>query len=321
MNESPETESRAHSPTATAVGLAERRRIAVTGATGFIGRALLRHLRQAGHEVRRIGRSGDADVRWNPAAGTMDAAGLDGVDAVIHLAGEQIAQRWTAEARQRILDSRVDGTRLIAQTCAAMRVTPEVLVCSSAVGIYGDRGDLWLDESSETGSDFLADVCRRWEAAAQPARDVGMRVVHLRTGVALSPEGGALGKMLLPFQMGVGGRLGAGTQWMSWISRHDLVRAMLFAVESPELSGPVNAVAPEPVTNATFASTLGRVLRRPAVLPVPRFALRAMYGRMAEETILASQRVRARALEAAGFAFTHPTLASALRFELAEAQQ
>ncbi len=318
MNEA--TQPRTLSPKPTAVGLAERRRIAITGASGFIGRALVRHVREAGHEVRRVGRSANADIRWDPAAGTIDAGGLEGIDAVIHLAGEQIAQRWTDDARRQIRDSRVDGTRLIAGTCAAMRVTPEVLVCSSAIGIYGDRGDLWLDESSKTGTDFLSSVGREWEAAAQPARDAGMRVVHLRTGVVLNPEGGALGKMLLPFQLGVGGRLGPGTQWLSWISRHDLVRAMLFAVESPELSGPVNATAPEPVTNATFASTLGRVLRRPAALPAPTFALRAVYGRMAVETILASQRVRSRALEAAGFAFTHPTLASALRFELAEAR-
>lgn len=295
------------------------RRIAITGASGFIGGVLVPFLAAAGHEVRGVGRGVRSDVRWDPANGSIDAPALDGVDTVIHLAGESVAQRWTPAVRRAILDSRVQGTRLIAETCAAMDVRPEVLVCSSAIGIYGDRGDEWLDETSAAGDGFLADVVRAWEAAAQPARAAGIRVVHMRTGVVLNPEGGALGKMMLPFQLGAGGRLGAGTQWMSWISRHDLFRAMSFAVQSPEMSGPVNAVAPEPVTNATFASTLGRVMRRPSALPVPAFALHALYGAMAEETILASQRVRASALEAAGFAFVHPTLSSALRFELGEA--
>jgi len=255
-------------------------------------------------------------VRWDPARGMLDAAGLEGVDTVVHLAGENVGRRWTAARRREIVESRVRGTRLLAESCARLTTKPEVLVSASAIGIYGVRGDEWLEESSATGDDFLAEVGRAWEDATAPARDAGIRVVHLRIGIVLNPAGGALAKMLLPFQLGVGGRLGSGRQWMSWISREDLVGAIHHALQTPSLQGPVNAVAPAPVTNAEFTRTLARVLRRPALAPVPAVALRALFGEMAQGTVLASQRVRPTVLEASGFRFAHPTLAQALRFEL-----
>ena len=292
------------------------RRVAITGASGFIGRALSASLKADGVSVVRIGRGAGSDVQWDPAAGRLDASALEGVEAVIHLAGASIAERWTAERKRVIRESRVQGTRLIAERCARLATRPAVLVCASAIGIYASRGDEWLDETSSPGDDFLAGVVRDWEAAAEPARAAGIRVVHVRTGIALNPRGGALGKMLLPFQLGVGGRLGSGRQWMSWISLEDLVRVFRFAMETPAISGPMNATAPEPVTNRTFASTLARVLKRPALVPVPTFALRALLGEMAEGTVLASQRVRATVLAGAGFQFEHPTLSTALRSEL-----
>lgn len=292
------------------------KRVAITGASGFIGRALTARLAADGITVVRIGRGAGADVQWDPAAGRLDARALEGVEAVVHLAGASIAQRWTPERKSAIRESRVQGTRLIAERCAGLAKPPSVLVCASAIGIYGSRGDEWLDETSSPGDDFLAGVVRDWEAAAEPAREAGIRVVHVRTGIALNPRGGALGKMLLPFQLGVGGRLGSGRQWMSWISLEDLVRAFRFAMETPSISGPMNATAPEPVTNRTFTSTLARVLKRPALVPVPAFALRALLGEMAEGTVLASQRVRATVLADAGFQFEHPTLSTALRSEL-----
>ncbi|MEY3701094.1 MAG: hypothetical protein RI891_386, partial [Gemmatimonadota bacterium] len=255
-------------------------------------------------------------VRWDPARGQLDAAALDGVDAVVHLAGENVGARWTAARRRAIVDSRIQGTRLIAETIAKMPRKPEVLVSASAIGIYGVRGDEWLDESSTLGDDFLAEVGTQWEAATAPAREAGVRVVHLRIGIVLAAGGGALGKMLLPFQLGIGGVLGTGRQWMSWISREDLIGAIHHAIQTPSLAGPVNAVAPTPVTNREFTKGLGRVLRRPTIAPVPAIVLRALFGEMAEGTVLASQRVRPAALEASGFDFLHRTLEDALRFEL-----
>lgn len=292
------------------------RRIAVTGASGFVGAALVPFLTTGGHEVRGIGRGAGSAVRWDPTRGTLDAAGLEGVDAVIHLAGENVGRRWTATRRREIVESRVRGTRLLAETCARLATKPEVLVSASAIGIYGVRGDEWLDESSVTGDDFLAEVGRAWEDATAPARDAGIRVVHLRIGIVLNPAGGALAKMLLPFQLGVGGRLGSGRQWMSWISREDYVGAVHHALQTASVEGAMNVVAPEPVTNATFTATMGRILHRPTVATVPSFALKAMFGEMADGTVLASQRVRPAVLERSGFTFQHPTLSSALRFEL-----
>ncbi len=292
------------------------RRLAITGATGMIGRALAPFLRGGGHDVRTVGRGPASDVRWDPARRALDEESLRGCDAIIHLAGETIGARWTPERREAIVRSRVDGTRLLAEACAAMDQRPEVLICASAMGYYGDRGDEWLDESSPRGDDFLADVVDRWEKAAAPARDAGVRVVHLRLGLVLSPAGGALGRMLPAFRAGVGGRLGSGRQWVSWVSREDVVGAMHFAMHATGLEGAAIVAAPEPVTNATFASTLGRVLHRPSLAPVPAIALRAVFGEMASATLLASQRMRGAALERAGFTYLHPSLSSALRFEL-----
>ena len=292
------------------------RRVAITGASGFLGGALVPFLTTGGHLVRTIGRGAGSDARWDPAASRLDAGALDGVDAVIHLAGSSVAERWTAATKREILASRLQGTRLIAEQCARATVKPEVLVCASAVGIYGSRGDEKLDEQSAPGDDFLADVGRQWEAAAAPARDAGIRVVHLRTGIVLNPAGGALAKMITPMLLGAGGRLGGGTQWMSWISREDWVGAVHHALQTPGLSGALNLTAPEPVTNRTFTESLGRILHRPTIAAVPAFVLRTLFGEMASGTILASQRAHPAALQRSGFEFAHPTLASALRFEL-----
>jgi uncharacterized protein len=242
-----------------------------------------------------------------------DGAGLENADAVVHLAGAPIAVRWTARRKREILESRVSGTRRIVDAIAKLQRAPRVFVSASAIGYYGDRGGEELTEESSPGTDFLADVVREWERAAQGA---SVRSVQLRFGIVLSPRGGALAKMLPAFRIGIGGRLGSGGQWMSWIAIHDLVRAIRFAITSDSLHGPLNAVAPHPVTNAEFTETLGRVVRRPAMIPVPAFALRALFGEMAGLTLLASQRVSPRRLERAGFQFEYPTLEGALRHEL-----
>ncbi len=292
------------------------RTVAVTGASGFLGAALVPFLTTGGHAVRSVGRGAENDIRWDPSRGTFDASALEGVDAVIHLAGASVAERWTPEHKRAIRESRINSTRMIAEACAKLTVKPEVLICGSAVGIYGSRGDEVLDESSSLGDDFLATVGKEWEAAAQPALDAGIRVVFLRTGIVLNPSGGALGKMVLPFQAGVGGTLGSGKAWMSWISREDWVGATYHALQTPAVSGALNLTAPEPVTGSTFATTLGRVLHRPTLVPVPAIVLTTIFGEMARGTILASQRALPKGLEGAGFTFAHPTLSSALRFEL-----
>jgi uncharacterized protein (TIGR01777 family) len=294
-------------------------RVAITGASGFTGAALLVALQKEGHAVLAIGRGEASDIRWDPEHARLDSGSLAGVDAVVHLAGAPVGERWTAGRKRAIRESRVRGTQLIASTIAALPAEqrPRVLVCASAIGFYGNRGDEWLDETSAPGADFLADVARDWEAAADPARAARVRVVHLRLGLVLNPRGGALAKMLPAFRLGGGARLGSGKQWMSWIALHDLVRAMQFAMATETFAGAANAVSPKPVTNAEFTSTLARVLNRPALAVVPEFALRALFGEMAQATLLASQRARPVRLEGAGFAFAHPGLESALRFELA----
>lgn len=288
-------------------------RIGVTGASGFVGQRLVPALQSAGHQIVRIGRGAESDVRWNPSAGALDAAGCSGIDAFVHLAGANVGERWTPAHRREIRDSRVLGTALVARTAAALTPRPRVLVCASAVGIYGDAGDVVLDEASPSGHDFLADVGRAWEAAADPARQAGIQTVHLRFGVVLSRQGGALARMLPVFRLGGGGRLASGRQWMSWISMEDAVGAVQFALDRDTLAGAVNAVAPSPVTNAEFTDTLARVVHRPALFPVPAFALNLMFGEMAQGTLLASQRVVPRQLLAAGYVFRHATLEPALR--------
>jgi hypothetical protein len=293
--------------------------IAVTGASGFVGRATCAALRKAGYRVITVGRAGAADVRWDPFGHGFDQgerAKLVGAHAAVHLAGATIGVRWTEARKREILESRVLGTTLIARALAALEPRPAVLVCASAIGYYGDRGDEWLDESSAPGADFLAGVTAAWERAADPAREAGIRVVHLRQGIVLGAGGGALARMLPAFRLGLGGALGGGRQWMSWIALADLVSVIRFALDATTLEGPVNATAPTPVRNAEFTTTLARVLSRPAVFDVPAFALRLAFGEMADVALLASQRVRAARLADAGFRFELPLLEDALRASL-----
>jgi len=288
-------------------------RIGVTGASGMLGTALVPALQGAGHEVVRIGRGPDAEVRWNPAAGLIDAAACEAVEAFVHLAGANVGRRWTPARRREIRESRVAGTTLIARTAAGLAPRPRVLVCASAVGVYGNSGDAVCDESTPPGHDFLADVVRAWESSADAARVAGIRTVHLRFGVILSRHGGALGRLLPVFRLGVGGCVGNGRQWMSWVSVDDAVGIVRFALEHRELTGAVNATAPSPVTNAEFTTTLARVVHRPALFPVPALALTLVLGEMAQVTLLASQRVMPRRLLSAGYEFRQATLEPALR--------
>ncbi|MEZ5101526.1 MAG: TIGR01777 family oxidoreductase [Thermoleophilia bacterium] len=293
-------------------------RIAVTGASGLVGSALVPFLETGGHRVARVVRRTPApgEIGWDPSAGRIDVAALEGVDAVVHLAGEPIVEgRWTAEKKERILRSREEGTRVLAEALARLERPPRVLVVASAIGIYGDRGDELLDEASPLGDGFLADVCHAWEAATEPARQAAVRVVSLRTGVVLSAREGALAKMLPAFRAGVGGPVGSGRQWVSWIALDDLVGAIHHAIATPSLAGPVNAVAPEPVQFRELARTLGRVLRRPAIAPLPAPVVRAVFGEKAA-VLLDSARVVPARLQAGGFAFRRPELEAALRREL-----
>ncbi len=289
----------------------------MSGAGGLIGTALVRRLAANGHRVSALVRRapGPGEIGWDPAGGRLDPKDLEGIDAVVHLAGETVGTRWTAGRKARIRSSRVRGTRLLSEAIARASSRPAVLVSASAVGIYGNRGDEVLDEESplgDPGQDFLAAVGQEWEAAADPARAAGVRVVHPRFGVVLSRDGGALGKMLLPFRLGLGGRLGGGSQWLSWISIDDTVSAVLHLVGSDTIRGPVNVTAPEPVRNRDFTRTLGRALSRPTPFPVPSAALRLGLGEMADATLLASARVVPRRLLASAFRFAHPDLESAL---------
>jgi uncharacterized protein (TIGR01777 family) len=294
--------------------------VAVTGATGLIGTALVERLRSSGHTVRRLLHSprdaGPGDVVWDPARGALAPHALEGADAIVHLAGEPIAHRWTEARRRAIRESRVRGTEQLVQAVRALGEKPRVFLSGSAIGYYGDHGDAPLDESSAPGNDFLARLCVEWEGAAAPVADAGVRLVLLRTGIVLSQNGGALKRLVPIFRLGGGGRLGTGRQWMSWISLGDHVRAMEHALLTESLRGPANLVAPNPVTNAEFARTLGRVLTRPSLIPVPAFALELLYGEMARATLLAGQRALPKTLSASGFEFTEPTLEGALRAEL-----
>ncbi len=292
-------------------------RIAITGATGLIGRALSASLTADGHRVVRVVRdprqAGPDDAVWNPEAGTIDAARLEGLDAVVHLAGEPIgAARWSDETRRRIHDSRVQGTDLLARTLAGLDQRPSVLVSSSAVGIYGDRADEELTEDAGHGDDFLAGVCLAWEAAAEPAREAGIRLVLPRTGVVIAKQGALIDKVELPFRLGVGGKVGSGRQYVPWISLDDEVAALRFLIDRP-LEGPVNLTGPNPATNLEMTKALGTVLRRPTVFPIPAAAIRLLYGEMGETLATISQRVIPRRLLDAGFSFRHSTILAALR--------
>ena len=298
-------------------------RIAITGATGLVGTAVADALTADGHDVVRVvRRATDAPqtALWDPSTGEIDLDALGAVDAVVHLAGENVAGgRWTSARKRRIHESRGPATARLCATLAAMDQPPKVMVSASATGIYGDRGEHELDEASSLGppDDFLAKVAADWEAGTRPLEEQGTRVVHLRIGIVLDKHGGALKKMLPPFQLGLGGRLGDGKHWMSWIALPDLVAAVQRALTDDALAGPVLAVAPRPVTNAEFTRTLGRVLRRPTWFPVPRFALRLLFGGFGD-VLLSSQRARPARLLEAGFSFAFPDLEQALRSTLAQ---
>jgi uncharacterized protein (TIGR01777 family) len=296
-------------------------RLAVSGATGLIGRALLPFLQTGGHEVRRLTRAPQtpSDADWSYEEGRIDVVKLDGLDGIVHLAGESIGVRWTEGRKKRIWDSRAIGTRFLCETLARLHRPPRVLVCASAVGIYGDRGDETLTEDSTIPprtSGFLVDVAREWEAATEPARAAGIRVVNLRFGIVLTPAGGALAELLRPFRLGVGGRIGSGRQWMSWIGVDDAAGAIHHALLTETLSGPVNATSPHPRTNQEFVAALGRVLQRPARLPVPAGAIRLALGEMGEAALLSSARVVPTRLLESGYVFRHPHLPGSLRFLL-----
>jgi uncharacterized protein len=285
-------------------------KIAMTGSSGLVGSALIPLLTQAGHDVVRLRRP----AQWNPETGTVEPSAFLGADAVVHLAGENIASgRWTSARKHRIRDSRVKGTKLIAETLARMERPPQLLISASATGYYGDRGSEVLREESGPGTGFLADVCREWEAATAAAERKGLRVAHLRTGLVLSATGGALAKMLLPFKAGIAGAIGSGDQYWSWISLDDACAAIAHCIRMPMLRGPVNLVSPLPVTNLQFTKTLGRVLRRPTVFPLPAFAARIALGEMANDLLLASARVEPAKLRGSGFAFRHEDLEVTLR--------
>lgn len=291
-------------------------RIAITGSTGLVGTRLVSNLRAANHEVVPVVRRApnSDEIQWDPAGGRLDATDLAGLDGVVHLAGENIAGgRWNAARKKRIVDSRVKGTTLLCEQMAAAEPGPKFLICASAIGFYGDRGETTLDETATAGEGFLAETCLAWEAACQAARDADIRVVNLRIGIVLSPDGGALQKMLTPFKLGGGGRVGNGQQYWSWVALDDLVGAIVHAVESETLAGPANAVSPNSVDNAQFTKVLGKVLKRPTIFPMPAFAARLLLGEMADELLLSSIRVTPTALKADGFQFQHPQLENALR--------
>jgi uncharacterized protein len=299
--------------------------VLVSGASGLIGRAVVESLAGAGHRITRLVRTsaGAGEFGWDPLGERLDLSSVAPVDAVVHLAGENVGARWTAERKRRIRDSRVRGTRLLSSAIAQLRPVPRVLVSASAIGIYGNRGDELLTESSPLGDpshDFLASVCREWEAAAEPARAAGIRVVHPRFGVVLSRSGGALQRMLPVFRLGLGGRLGTGAQWMSWISLPDVTGIVAHGMEDSSLVGAVNAVAPEPVTNLELTRMLGAALRRPTPFPVPAALLRIGLGQMSEGTVLSSARVLPSRLIESGYRFQHADLPSALGDVLAKRQ-
>jgi uncharacterized protein (TIGR01777 family) len=291
--------------------------VAVTGSSGLIGTALVPFLTSGGHEVLRLVRRrprGHGEVRWDPARDDIDTASLEGVDAVVHLAGENVAGgRWTDARKNRIRASRVDSTRTLCSALASMRERPRALISASAIGYYGDRGTEWVTEASPPADDFLARLAVDWEAAAGPAAEAGIRVAHPRIGVVLTPAGGALGKLLPPFRLGLGGVVGPGTQYLSWVAIDDVLGALHHALVDDAVSGPFNLVAPEPVTNRAFTKILGQVLGRPTLVPVPAFALRAALGEMADATLLASTRARPDRLDATGYRFRFPNLEGALR--------
>jgi uncharacterized protein len=299
-------------------------RVTVTGASGFLGSRLVARLHERGHELTLLGRAPRKGMLaaarfsiWDAAASEPPLDALEGADAVVHLAGEPVAQRWTADVKRRIRSSRVDSTNLLVGALGKVAQKPQVLVCASAIGYYGDRGNEALTEKAKPGTGFLPEVCVEWEASAGKARELGVRVAPVRIGIVLHPEGGALEQMLPPFKWGVGGKIASGEQWMSWIHMDDMVGLLVHAVETAGLDGPLNAAAPNAVRNAEFTQVLGRTLRRPAILPVPEFAVRAMFGEMAS-IVIGGQKVIPEATLASGFRFEYEQLAAALAHLLTE---
>ena len=285
-------------------------KIAVTGSSGLLGSALVSSLLGTGHGVVRLKRP----EHWDPERRTVDISVFSGADAIVHLAGENIAAaRWTTARKQRIRDSRVNGTHLLSEAIARRNSKPKTFICASATGIYGDRDDEVLDEQSESGGGFLAGVCREWEKATEPANKAGVRVVNLRFGPILARDGGMLSKLLIPFKMGMGGKVGSGKQYISWIALDDAVSAIKLAIDRQTIHGPLNVVSPNPVTNEEFTKTLGHVLNRPTALAMPAFAARLAFGEMADEMLLASQKVIPKKLTSAGFQFQYPQLEAAMR--------
>ena len=291
-------------------------KVLIAGASGLVGKALIPALEADGAQVTRLVRSAarTGEIEWHPNHDQIDSARLEGFDVVINLAGESIAEgRWTEETKRRIRDSRVYGTHLLSDAIGKLSSRPKVFLCASATGFYGDRGDEMLDEESESGSGFLAGVCREWEKATEPASDAGVRVVNLRFGPILSDKGGMLAKMLTPFKLGLAGKIGTGKQFLSWVTIDDVVGAVMLTLKNDSLRGPVNIVSPNPVTNEAFTKTLGHVLSRPTVMTMPAFAARLAFGEMADEMLLVSQEVVPKKLEAAGYEFQYPNLEAALR--------
>ncbi|HEU4507023.1 MAG TPA: TIGR01777 family oxidoreductase [Pyrinomonadaceae bacterium] len=291
-------------------------KILISGSSGLVGKALTKSLANDGHEIARLVRrtpSTPFEIEWHPNQGSINAARLEGIDAVVHLAGESIASgRWTSEKKRAIHDSRVKGTTLLSEALARLSTPPSAFISASAIGYYGNRGDEVLVETSPPGKDFLAGVCLEWENATRPAVEKGIRTVQTRFGIILDEHEGALGKMLTPFRMGVGGRVGSGKQWVSWVALDDVVNAVKFLIADASAHGPVNVVSPNPVTNDEFTKTLGHLLSRPTLLPVPEFGVRLAFGEMADALLLVSQRVKPAVLEQKGFKFGWTTLESAL---------
>lgn len=285
--------------------------ILISGASGLVGQPLCAALKERGHIVRTVSRSERGDFQWDVGAGQLDPAALQGVDVVIHLAGESVAQRWTAEVKARILSSRVESTKLLVEAILQQEKRP-AFISASGISFYGTDSEQLVDESSATGKGFLAEVTRQWEGAAQPLTNAGVRTAFFRTGIVLSAKGGALAKMLTPFKMGVGGRIGDGQQKMSWISLPDLVAAYVFAVENESVRGAVNAVAPKPVTNRAFTKTLGKVLGRPTIFPLPAGVVKTLFGEMGKETVLSDLGVLPKTLSDLGFEWQQPELEGAL---------
>ena len=297
----------------------KRMKFLITGSSGLIGSELVAYLTSAGHDVRRLVRRvpSGCDLHWNPEEGLIDLSGLGEIDAIVHLAGESIAAwRWTEAKKARIADSRIKGTRLLAKALAALDHKPKVLVSASAIGLYGDRGNEVVDETSGAGKGFLAELGSQWEQAAYPVAEAGIRAVNIRIGIVLSGSGGALKKMILPFKLGLGGVVGSGKQYVSWVAIDDVVRIIHHTVVTESISGPINVVSPNPVTNYQFTKTLGHVLNRPTIFPVPEFAARLIFGKMADELLLASIRAHPNELITTGYNFQYPQLEQAVRYIL-----